>query len=73
LKISYIKKLRIDYLITQKRMAEILNLKQSDIFKIELKERKLDILELFEWAKKYNRDKSFLSEEIENILMDKKL
>jgi hypothetical protein len=54
-------------------MAEILNLKQSDIFKIELKERKLDILELFEWAKKYNRDKSFLSEEIENILMDKKL
>ena len=50
--INYLIALRKESNISQIDMAKTLNLKQSDISKIEIKERRIDICETFLWLNK---------------------
>lgn len=50
--INYLIALRKESNISQIDMAKTLNLKQSDISKIEIKERRIDIYEAFQWINK---------------------
>lgn len=50
--IDYLIALRKESSINQHEMAEALNLKQADISKIEIKERRLDVSETFTWLQK---------------------
>lgn len=50
--INYLITLRKESNISQIDMAITLNLKQSDISKIEIKERRIDICETFLWLNK---------------------
>lgn len=50
--INYLIALRKESNISQIDMAKTLNLKQSDISKIEIKERRIDICEAFQWLNK---------------------
>lgn len=50
--IDYLIKLRKETSINQKNMAIALNLNQTDISKIESRERRIDISETFKWLHK---------------------
>lgn len=54
--IDYLIKLRKESSINQTQMAKHLNLSQSDISKIEKCDKKIDILETFNWIEKCNNE-----------------
>lgn len=58
--------------ISQKDMAVTLNLKQTDISKIESKERRLDVYETFTWLNKCCPDNNDIILEVYRLFKESK-
>ncbi len=68
--INYLIALRKQFSISQTDMAKALNLKQADISKIEIKERRLDVVETFLWIKRCNPNNNEIILEAYNIFIE---